>query len=70
MAKTLDEVRLDALSLADEDRRALSDDLPGRLQSADDRAFVAQHIDDWERRAEELSSGAVKAFRSRMSSVN
>jgi putative addiction module component (TIGR02574 family) len=61
MAKTLDEVRNAAMTLAAGERDALIDDLINSLASEEDRAFDRHHLPEWERRDAELRSGATEA---------
>lgn len=59
MARTLDEVRGEAMQLSIEERSALADELWQSTLSDEERAIQEEWIDVAERRLDELRSGAV-----------
>ena len=60
MAKTLDEVRADAMALSVEERGALADSLWESLLTDEEREVQAAWVEEAERRVDEMRSGRVK----------
>ena len=58
MSRTYEEIRDEAMGLADEQRVDLAEELYESTLSAEERALE----DEWDRRAEELISGKVKGI--------
>ena len=58
MSRTYEEIRDEAMGLADEQRVDLAEELYESTLSAEERALE----DEWDRRAEELISGRVKGI--------
>jgi hypothetical protein len=58
MSRTYEEIRDEAMALADEQRSDLAEELYESTLSAEERALE----DEWDRRAEELISGKVKGI--------
>jgi putative addiction module component (TIGR02574 family) len=57
MARTLDEVKADALDLPEKQRQALVDDLIRSLEPVDAARFTPDQIAEWQKRLEDLRSG-------------
>jgi putative addiction module component (TIGR02574 family) len=60
MAKTLDEVRADAMQLSVEERGALADSLWESFLTDEERDIQAAWIEEAERRLDEIRSGRAK----------
>jgi putative addiction module component (TIGR02574 family) len=57
MARTLEEVRSDALHLPKDEREVLVDELVRSLEWAGEPSFTTEQIAEWHRRLEDLRSG-------------
>lgn len=57
MARTLEEVRCDALHLPKDERQALVSELMRSLESDGEPGFSAEQIAEWHRRLDDLRSG-------------
>ena len=58
MSRSYEEIREEAMGLADEERADLAEELYASTMSDEERALE----DEWDRRAEELISGKVKGI--------